>query len=125
MGVDAQLAEFLLELMEKLEEIGHEHGELYDTDVREQMHESILNGFIRPVEDYEVPDEFGMFSDEGNTRVRDVLEEYIMAAMQRTSMTGMSDPNARLEAFQNPEVHTEGEERCAEEFFGWVENVEA
>ena len=42
---DPQMDQLLKNLMTELEDIGHDASELYDTDVREQMHEAIYQGF--------------------------------------------------------------------------------
>src|SRR5712692_9697287 len=63
----------LLELLHRLEAIGDEHEELFDSDVREAMDAAVFYGFILPKTGYVLPDKFAMFSDEGDRLVRQTL----------------------------------------------------
>lgn len=64
-------------LLDALEEIAEDHAELFDTDVREHMWECVERRFIRLQADYQIPAEFGMFSDEANARLRAALEHHL------------------------------------------------
>ncbi len=111
-------------LMEKLEAIGARHEELYDTEVREQMFKAVHGGFLIPQADFTMPRDFGMFSEEGNTRVGDALSEYIVGAYKRAAKINLQVPNKRLAAFQNQDICTDKEKQYPDDFFGWSESIE-
>jgi len=105
----------LLNALDKLAEGGHD--EVMDTDVRERMHEAVYKKLVEPQPDYQIPDEFGMFSPEGNKKVKAILTqffshpEFAEAKMLPTS-------KARLEAFQDMEVES-AEGNTYDEYFGY------
>jgi len=106
----------LEKLLNELEEIGEEHGEIYDTDCREQMSEAVFNGFIFEKEGYVLPDTFGLYEKDGNSAVKEVLSRYIEKMLP---LAKESSAKERLEMFQD-EVYSESGE-SADEFFGWVD----
>ena len=108
----------LLELLHRLEEIGEEHEELFDSDVREAMDDVVFSGFVKPKPGYVLPDKFGMFSTEGDELVREVFLWFLPAALQSAEQAGLDTFHKRLAAVQNLEVRTE-EENDYNDFFGW------
>jgi hypothetical protein len=54
------MKELLLQLLERLEQVGDDHEELFDADVREKMRDAVTEGFFAPV--FELPDDFAMYS---------------------------------------------------------------
>lgn len=100
-----------------------DHDEIFDTDVREQMSDAIWSGFINPQGGYELPDTFGMFSDDGNERIKAALEEFLPAAGKYARENGISTPQERLDAFQNENV-AGGDEYSYDDFFGYLESAE-
>ena len=121
---DHQMDNLLKELMESLEAIGNEHQEMYDTAVREAMTESILDGFVKPKPNFVLGEEFGVYEDEGNQKIKAALNTYISAATLRAAEIGLNSPTERLAAFQNDEIHTDEEANYPDDFFGWVESFE-
>jgi hypothetical protein len=113
--------EVLLQLLVALEAIGRDHEEIYDTDVREQMHDVIIDGFINPKNDFVLPDEFGMFSAEGNGAIRRVLERLLPEFRHAASHDGLNTPKERLSAFQNDELKTPDEGNYYDDFFGYID----
>jgi hypothetical protein len=105
-------------LLEQLLEISEEHGELFDTVVREQMFDAVFNGFIKPKENNGLPDNFGMFGPEGNQAVKKALQQYIDAAKPLAEQFNLS-AQQRLEAFEDADVIV-GDTLTPDEFFGWV-----
>ena len=103
-------------LINTLEDIGEDHGEVYDTDCREQMNEAILNAFIFEKENYVIPNTFGLYEEEGNKAVKKALETYINSMLP---LTKNATPEERLEMFQDEVYSEEGE--SPDEFFGWVD----
>ena len=114
------MEELLQRLMSRLERIAETHEEIYDTDVREQMSEAIFDGFIRPTSNFTLPNEFGMFSAEGNRLVKEAVAAYIPAANARAAALGLTSFRSRLDAFQNDNVQTESGQ-LPDEFFGWAD----
>jgi hypothetical protein len=96
----------LLDLLNALAAIGNEHEELFDSEVRERMGNAVFHGFVKPVSDFVVPEDLGMFSAEANARVKRALETYIAAARQEAESLGLVTFHQRLAAFQNPLVRT-------------------
>jgi hypothetical protein len=107
----------LLELLLRLEAIGQEHEEIYDSEVRDQMREAVHDGFLDLVPDYRLPDTFGLASDEGNRSVRDALSSYIEAAKAKAQELGLTFKQ-RLNAFQGTEAMTPAG-TTSDEFFGY------
>ena len=103
-------------LLNTLEDIGEEHGELYDTDCREQMSDAVFNGFIFEKENYVLPETFGLYEKDGNEAVKKALTIYIEEML---ILVKDATPKERLEMFQD-EVYAEGGE-SQDEFFGWVD----
>lgn len=108
----------LEKLLNALEEIGEEHGEIYDTACREQMREVIHQSFIFQKSEYVIPSNVGLFSEEGNALVVKALNRYLIAIAPLTEET--KSPKERLEIFQDDGVYSE-EGQSMDEFFGWVE----
>jgi hypothetical protein len=109
----------LLELLESLEAIGQSHEEIYDTECRERMGNAVFHLFIKPSTNYELPDDFGVYSDSANEQVKIALHRYIVAASDLASKVGITDFHARLAAFQNGEVCTLSRRGSFDDFFGW------
>lgn len=113
-----QLQQALQTLLEQLLAISEEHGEVFDTVVREHMHEAVFNSFIKPKENYVLPDYFGMFEDEGNQAVKKTLQQYIDTTKPLAEQLNLS-AQQRLEAFEDASVMV-GDSLTPDEFFGWL-----
>jgi hypothetical protein len=108
------LNELLRELLNRLDTIAADHGEVNDTAVREEMAKAILNGFFRKVTDYRLPDKFAMFSANGNIDVMVALAFFI------GNVGEVGDFNTfhkRLAAFQNESIVSD-EGHNSDWFFG-------
>lgn len=68
--------EELSALINQLEDIGNYIGDLYDTDVKEQMNEAIVEIFINENNEYQVPDSFGMFSEASDRAVQQAFKQF-------------------------------------------------
>ena len=112
------MEQILLQLLKRLEAIGEEHKELYDSDVREAMDDAVFYGFIKPRPGYALPDAYAMFSADGNRLVREALEEYITAARALAPTVGVNTFHERLAAFQDLKVRT-AHTNDYNDFFGW------
>lgn len=110
--------EVLLGLLHRLEAVGDEHEEVFDSAVREALDDAVLRGFIEPQSGYTLPGEFAMVSARGNTRVREVLAWFLPAARSAAGRAGLDTVPKRLRAFQNLEVRT-ARHNDFNDFFGW------
>src|SRR5262245_50869912 len=71
----------LVRFLDALEAVAAEHEELFDTDVREDMAMAIEERLVKKSEQGDVPDEFAMFSSEGNGLVRAAVMSYLAEVM--------------------------------------------
>jgi hypothetical protein len=119
MSLSKTMPELLLELLQELESIGIDNKEIYDSVYREEMGAPIWCLFIRPVDEYEWPDDFGLYSDIGNRRVKQALQVYVENAniIMPNSLTTF---HQRLAAFQDENVKTENISVYFDDFFGWA-----
>jgi hypothetical protein len=98
----------LKSLLDHLQTIGENHEELFDTDVRQNMSNAIVDGFVRHRHDYIVPDDFGMFSKEANRAVKAAIAQYIAAAIQKADEMELTGFHERLNAVQDSSVRSFG-----------------
>jgi hypothetical protein len=112
------MEDLLRNLLVALEEIGEEHEELYDSEVRERMSNAIMDGFVRLKPDSSLPKSFGMHSTNADNAVRTALAAYIQAAKAKAAELRLTAFRNRLDAFQNEDVASE-EGNYFDDFFGW------
>jgi hypothetical protein len=110
----------LINALDKLAEDGHD--EVMDTDVREQMHDAVYKTLVEPQPDYQLPDEFGMFSPEGNKKVKTILTKFF-AHPELIEAQKLPSSKARLDAFQDDEVES-AEGNTYDEYFGYNDSFE-
>jgi hypothetical protein len=110
--------ELLRVLLNQLGRIGEVHEEIYDTECRDRMSSAIFDGFIRPLDEYVLPSDFGMYSPGVNIEVRKSLEFYIHAAKSMFSRLPANSFHERLSAFQNGAVKSEKGD-CFDDLFGY------
>lgn len=115
------MKKLLQALLDDMSAIAEQHGEVFDTDVKEQMGQAIDHEFIAPLKDYVLPDEFGMFEAEGNAAVKAALAKFIAAAEATARKQGLLTRNERLAAFQDIDVRTTDGEYAYDDFFGHVD----
>jgi hypothetical protein len=111
------LQKALQTLLEQLLKISEEYGELFDTEVREQMREAVHNSFVEPTSGYVLPETFGMFEAEANQAVKAALQQYADTMKPLTDAQNLS-AQQRLEAFEDATVMVGGD-LTPDEFFGW------
>src|SRR4051812_32735979 len=90
----------LKKLLDTLDSIAEEHAEVSDTDVREQMYESVYHGFILQTPGFTLPAVFGMFDPAGDVAIRAALAEFLSAPRAASFGT----PQERFDAFQDGSV---------------------
>lgn len=96
----------LYSLLNELDQIAKSFEEIGDTSVREQMIEVIFNTFLKPSDNYVIPDKFGMFSDKANNQVKIILENFIIAIKPKIGSYGLKTPEERLNAFQDENIES-------------------
>jgi hypothetical protein len=91
----------LKQLISGLDKIMEEHEEVGDTAVREAMYEAVHKGFIAPEAGFQLPDDFQMFSDDGNRQVKAVLAGFLAHPDVKAAATMLGTAQERLDAFQD------------------------
>lgn len=97
-------------LYKELEVIGHKHHELYDTDVRETLAETLLYYFVwgHPLEPE--PCSYSMFSASADRKVSRAVTKFLRAATPVAAAEGIGR-KARYKALQDPSILTPGGHR--------------
>jgi hypothetical protein len=93
-------------LLDRLDAIGDEHGELFDSDVREAMGNAIMEGFVRHQLDYAVPEDFCMFSEDGTAAVRDAIADFVSSANAQADGLNLKSFHDRLSFLQDDTVRS-------------------
>lgn len=109
----------LAQLLDRLEEIDGHFEELQDTICREKMHAAIVDGFVRKTPNYKLPDEFGMFTPDGNLAVKAALTEFILEANRVAELNNICAFHDRFAVFQDPRATSTSEEVSVDDFFGY------
>ncbi len=110
----------LKQLVDDLDSVFAEHEEVGDTDVREQMYEAVSKSFIIPQPGYVLPAEFGMFSDDGNKKVKSALRKFFAQPDVLAASSQIKTPEARLAAFQDTNVKS-SKGHTYDEYFGYAD----
>ena len=93
-------------LFDTLEEIGDAHEELYDTDVREQLAETLDFAFVSG---HRLPStrlSYGMFSVKGDVMVADAVLTFLKEALPAAAAEGIAVGVARHSALQDASIVT-------------------
>lgn len=106
--------EELFALINQLEDIGASSEELYDTDVKEQMNEALVEIFIKENKGYQVPASFGMFSKSSDRAVQQAFTKF-QSDLSNRSINYKSKLN-----LLNPNGITSNNSQIAECFFGEI-----
>lgn len=107
------MEKLLAELLDALGEIAREHGELYDC--QDELREAIHFAYLKPVEGYALPSDYGLDSAAANQQVREALEQYVTATKAKAEELKL-DFHGRLDAFQNP--YAAAKDHTYDDFFG-------
>ena len=104
-------------LLYDLEQLGEEHGELYDTAVRERMWTLVERILIKQSAPLEVPEDLGMFSSEANIQLKQILTENLNRLRDVFEVFELDTEQKRFASFHNERLHTE-KGHYVEDFFG-------
>ena len=112
------MEELLQALLEDLDEIMEEHEDVGDTEVVIQMTKALHDGFISPKPDFVLPRDFLMYTAQGNRKVRAALQRFLKKSAKVAEVEGLDTPKARLAAFQNMGIESEGGS-CYNDYFNY------
>src|SRR5437868_14241839 len=110
----------LKQLINALDKVFEEHEEVGDTAVRQFMYDAVHKSFVVPQSGYKLPDDFGMFSEEGNQKVRAALKKFLTHPEVAAALKGLKAPRERLDAFQDCDVES-SEGNTIAEYFGYAD----
>jgi hypothetical protein len=110
----------LRRLLDRLDAIAEQHGEVGDTAVREAISDAVFDGFLRPISAFALPDRYAMFSEEGDLLVKRALGEFPQAAKHSAAEAGLSTFHERLSALQDVEVRSAGGSYF-DDYLGWAD----
>jgi hypothetical protein len=113
------LKRIFLELLQKLERIGEYHEELYDSAVRQALSNAIRVGFVKSTCGIQLPEKFGMHSEEGDRQVRAAIAEFIEQANVEAKQSAIERFHDRLHIVQDRSVQTPRMKRSFDDFFGY------
>src|SRR3712207_599585 len=105
----------LLNSLDELAEGGHD--EVTDTDVREQLHDAVYQTLVEPTPGYPLPESFGMYTPEGDRKVKAALATFFAHPEVAEAMK-LPTPKARLDAFQDVDVRSSNDS-AYDEYFGY------
>ena len=109
----------LCRLLDRLDAISEQHGEVSDTAVRDVISEAVFDGFLRPSSGFALPDRYAMFSEEGDLLVKRALAEFLPAANHSAAEAGLSTFHERLSALQDDDVRSAGG-NYFDDYLGWA-----
>ena len=109
----------LRRLLDRLDAIAEQHGEVSDTAVRDVISEAVFDGFLRPSSGFVLPDRYAMFSEEGDLLVKRALAEFLPAANHSAADAGLSTFHERLSVLQDDDVRSAGGSYL-DDYLGWA-----
>ena len=109
----------LRRLLDRLDVIAEQHGEVSDTAVRDAISEAVFDGFLRPSSGFALPDRYAMFSEEGDLLVKRALAEFLPAANHSAAEAGLSTFHERLSVLQDDDVRSAGGSYL-DDYLGWA-----
>ena len=101
------IRECLLRLLAKLERIGDVYEELFDSEVREQAGEALMASFVRQTSTYEIPETFGMLTNDANGMLRSAIIQFVECAKTTCEAKRITLFHERLTLLQDGNVRTE------------------
>ncbi len=86
------------------------------------MSETIFQGLLKPSDNYNTPDDFGMFSDDANRQIKAALIRFLSAVESKIGDPGIKTPEERLNAFQDEDVESD-DGMFYDDYFGYAEGI--
>ena len=114
------MEQVLKNLLNQLDLISEENAEILDSDVRVQLSDALFNCYFDPIDDYDLPDDFGLFSDEGNQSLRAALKSFVNDAIAVAIQLNLKTPEEKLGEFQNDNVES-NLGSVYDDYFGFIE----
>ena len=94
----------------ELEQLAQKHDELYDTDVREALADTLNYYFVWGKTADSFPRSYQMFSAKGDAAVGEAVSTFLESAIPLAESLGLDVGQARLDALQDESIVTpEGE----------------
>lgn len=101
------IRECLMRLLTDLERIGDVHEELFDSEVREQAGEALMEAFVRQTSSYKIPETLGMPTDDANSLLRSTIIKFVECAIPICEAERIILFHERLSLLQDDNVRTE------------------
>jgi hypothetical protein len=111
--------ELLKKLFCRLEAIGEQYPELYDSDVSEAMTEAIRRGYFNLEPAFAVSDDLGMSTGQANQLVKGAIKEFIDKARALAEAQGL-DFRSRVAEFQRLDTTVGDKQICYNDFFRYT-----
>jgi len=102
-------------LLNELEGVGKVYGEIYDIECREQITHAILNIFVFEKEGYLMPQNFGLYHEDGNKAVYIALDKYIKRVSALAKGLEITDIKERMNLLHDTAVYS-NEEQTVDNF---------
>lgn len=112
----------VVRLLDRLDGVAAQHGEVHDTMVREMTFGALYRGFLQDEASGEAGGSFGLFSDAGNAAVADALNAFLADPAVTEAHASLATPQARLDAFQARNLAS-GAGSTTDEYFGYVDSL--
>jgi hypothetical protein len=104
-------------LLDDLDDVAREHQEIFDTDVRERMWSYLHSRFILHDQNADLPEEFGMFSSEGNSKIKRAFDRNTKNLDAIIKVFDLNTMEKRSTTFTNPKLISENGSHL-ENYFG-------
>ena len=104
-------------LLEDLEGVASDHEEIFDTEVRERMWEYLEARFIQHRKTTTLPNDFGMFTPEGNEQIRKAFAQNTENLDTIIKIFYLDTAQKRKVTFTNPKLISAGGNHL-DDFFG-------
>ena len=106
-----------MNLLNDLERIGDKHEELYDSEVREQAGNALMESFVRNTSGYTIPMSLGMCSGTTNAMLRAAISQFVDCASAICKAEQITGFHHRLLLLQDNIVKTK-QGKDYDEFIG-------
>jgi len=102
----SEIQKAILSLNNRLEQIGDEHEELYDTEPRTCLHITLDYYFVWGSDSQQMPIKYDMFSAKGNKAVAEAVRKFVKVAVPIADRLGIAIGQAREDCLQDLSLTT-------------------